>query len=89
MGTWSRLTGETFLDWLAPPQGAAWVDIGAGNGAFTELIAARCKPSSIDGVDPSEGQLKFARSARPHASPSSRRATRWRCLIPTRASTSR
>ncbi len=51
-----------FLDWLAPPQGAAWVDIGAGNGAFTELIAARCKPSSIDGVDPSEGQLTFARS---------------------------
>jgi len=62
MGTWSRTAGESFLDWLAPPQGAAWVDIGAGNGAFTELIAARCKPSSIDGVDPSEGQLTFARS---------------------------
>lgn len=62
MGTWSTLTGEIFLGWLAPPQNAAWVDIGAGNGAFTELIAGRCKPSSIDGVDPSEGQLKFARS---------------------------
>jgi ubiquinone/menaquinone biosynthesis C-methylase UbiE len=62
MGTWSRLTGEIFLDWLAPAEGAAWLDIGAGNGAFTELIAGRCRPSSIDGVDPSEDQLKFARS---------------------------
>jgi ubiquinone/menaquinone biosynthesis C-methylase UbiE len=62
MGTWSRIAGETFLDWLSPPPGLAWVDIGAGNGAFTELIAERCKPTSIDGVDPSEGQLNFARS---------------------------
>lgn len=62
MGTWSRITGEIFLDWLSPLPNAAWVDIGAGNGSFTELIAERCKPSSVDGIDPSEGQLSFART---------------------------
>src|SRR5450759_4301007 len=60
MGIWSRLTGEIFLDWLAPPLGLRWIDIGCGNGAFTELLVERC-PSEVQGVDPSEGQLAFAR----------------------------
>ena len=25
MGTWSRLVGEVFLDWLALPQGLRWI----------------------------------------------------------------
>lgn len=62
MGTWSRLVGEVFLDWLAPAPGLRWADIGCGNGAFTELIAARCAPQAIEGVDPSEGQLAYART---------------------------
>ena len=62
MGAWSRLAGEQFLDWLKPPPGGRWIDVGCGNGAFTELLAERCKPSSIQGIDPSEGQLTFARS---------------------------
>src|SRR5262245_33226475 len=37
MGTWSRLAGETFLDWLSPRSGLRWIDVGCGNGAFTEL----------------------------------------------------
>jgi ubiquinone/menaquinone biosynthesis C-methylase UbiE len=61
MGVWSRLAGEVFLDWLAPAPGLRWVDVGCGNGAFTELIVERCAPSRVDGIDPSEGQLKFAR----------------------------
>ena len=64
MGVWSRLAGEIFLDWVAPAPGLRWVDVGCGNGAFTELIVQRCAPSGVDGVDPSEGQLAFAR-ARP------------------------
>jgi ubiquinone/menaquinone biosynthesis C-methylase UbiE len=64
MGVWSRLAGEVFLDWLAPQAGLRWVDVGCGNGAFTELIAQRCAPAQIDGIDPSEGQLAFARTRR-------------------------
>ncbi len=61
MGMWSRLAGEVFLDWLAPKQDLAWVDVGCGNGAFTELVVQRCAPRSVDGVDPSDGQLDYAR----------------------------
>ena len=62
MGVWSRLVGDDFLDWLSPRPGQSWVDVGCGNGAFTELLAQRCAPVEILGVDPSEGQLTFARS---------------------------
>ena len=62
MGTWSRLAGETFLDWLAPASGLRWLDVGCGNGAFTEMLVERCAPASVDGIDPSEGQLAFART---------------------------
>ena len=61
MGTWSRLAGHEFLSWLAPPKGARWADVGCGNGAFTELLLERCAPVRVKGIDPSEGQLAFAR----------------------------
>jgi SAM-dependent methyltransferase len=64
MGKWSLLAGETFLDWLAPQTGLRWLDVGCGNGAFTEMLVERCAPASVHGIDPSEGQLAFAR-ARP------------------------
>ena len=57
MGIWSRLAGEIFLDWLAPPAGLRWIDIGCGNGAFTELLIARCAPAEVQGIDPSDGSL--------------------------------
>jgi SAM-dependent methyltransferase len=62
MGAWSALAGDIFIDWLAPPPDLAWVDVGCGNGAFTELIVQRLAPASVDGVDPSDGQLAFART---------------------------
>jgi ubiquinone/menaquinone biosynthesis C-methylase UbiE len=61
MGAWSRLAGEIFLDWLAPPSGLCWIDIGCGNGAFTELLVQRCAPEEVAAIDPSECQLAFAR----------------------------
>jgi ubiquinone/menaquinone biosynthesis C-methylase UbiE len=45
MGTWSRLAGEIFIDWLAPRSGMQWIDIGCGNGAFTELLVNCCAPT--------------------------------------------
>ena len=62
MGVWSRIAGNVFLDWLSPESGLSWIDIGCGNGAFTELLVDRCAPSAIHGVDPSPAQLAFART---------------------------
>ena len=62
MGVWSRMVGEVFLDWLDPRPGLRWVDIGCGNGAFTELLMQRCAPAGVHGIDPSEPQLSFART---------------------------
>jgi ubiquinone/menaquinone biosynthesis C-methylase UbiE len=61
MGKWSGLIGGAFIDWLSPPPNLRWVDIGCGNGAFTQLLVERCVPIAVEGVDPSEGQLAFAR----------------------------
>ncbi|MEJ0078494.1 MAG: methyltransferase domain-containing protein [Alphaproteobacteria bacterium] len=61
MGVWSRFAGDIFLDWLAPKPGLRWVDVGCGNGAFSERIVERCAPTEVQGIDPSEGQLAFAR----------------------------
>src|SRR5207248_7465572 len=62
MGRWSRVAGEIFLDWLEIPANRRWLDVGCGNGAFTEALIARCNPAEVIGVDPSEGQLAFART---------------------------
>jgi SAM-dependent methyltransferase len=62
MGKWSQLAGEAFLDWLAPEPGLRWLDVGCGNGAFTEMLVERCAPVSIQGIDPSEEQLAYART---------------------------
>ena len=62
MGLWSQRVGATFLDWLAPQPGWRWLDVGCGNGAFTESLVERCAPTSVHGIDPSEAQLAFART---------------------------
>src|SRR3954471_1967062 len=62
MGKWSQLAGDTFLDWLAPAPGLRWLDVGCGNGAFTEMVVERCAPALVQGIDPSEAQLAFART---------------------------
>lgn len=64
MGRWSQLVGQTFLDWLAPRPGLRWLDVGCGNGVFTEMVVERCAPAAVAGVDPSEAQIAYAR-ARP------------------------
>ena len=51
MGVWSQLAGQVFLDWLAPPTGLRWLDVGCGSGAFSELLAQRCAATEIQGID--------------------------------------
>ena len=62
MGRWSQLVGTAFIDWLAPPAGGRWLDVGCGNGAFTEQVIGRCAPALVEGIDPSEAQVAYART---------------------------
>jgi SAM-dependent methyltransferase len=62
MGIWSNIAGQVFIDWLAPPSRLRWIDVGCGSGAFTELLMQRCAPAEVQGIDPSEPQLSFART---------------------------
>ena len=64
MGRWSRLVGEVFLDWLDVPNDLRWLDVGCGNGAFTEELIARCAPAGVIAIDPSDDQLAYARTRR-------------------------
>lgn len=61
MGRWSRQVGAQFLDWLDLPKGLQCLDVGCGNGAFTEVLAAQVAPSELTGVDPSNEQIAFAK----------------------------
>jgi SAM-dependent methyltransferase len=62
MGKWSQIAGDTFLQWLAPSPRLRWADVGCGNGAFTEMLVERCAPIEVQGIDPSEEQVAFART---------------------------
>lgn len=58
MGRWSRLMAPVFLQWLNPPYGLCWLDIGCGTGALSEVISNTCKPASISCIDPSPAFLE-------------------------------
>jgi ubiquinone/menaquinone biosynthesis C-methylase UbiE len=69
MGRWSVLAGARFLDWIGVPNGARWIDVGCGNGAFTQLVVERCMPSEVQAFDPSAAQLAYARNRLPAGAP--------------------
>lgn len=69
MGPWSQAAGAQFLDWLGVPPGARWLDVGCGNGAFTELLLHRSQPTDVQAFDPSPGQLAYARQRLPAGAP--------------------
>jgi SAM-dependent methyltransferase len=62
VGRWSRQVAPLFLSWLGIPAGRRWLDLGCGTGALSAGILDHCSPSSVTGVDPSEGFLETARS---------------------------
>lgn len=61
VGRWSRLIAPKFLSWLTIPAGRRWLDVGCGTGALCASIVDRCFPSSVAGVEPSEGFLNAAK----------------------------
>src|SRR5260370_31257555 len=63
MWVWGRRRGgDIFSEGPAPGRVLRGIDCGWGSGAFTELLVERCAPADVQGVDPSEGQLAFART---------------------------
>jgi trans-aconitate methyltransferase len=61
VGRWSRLVAREFVEWLAIPPAAWWLDVGCGTGALTETMLGRASPTQVHGIDPSEGYLALAR----------------------------
>jgi len=69
MGRWSRAVGATFLQWVTPPKGADWLDVGCGTGVLTQLVVDTCEPASVVAVDPAAAQIDHA-----HKQPVAQRA---------------
>ena len=61
VGRWSRLVAAEFLAWLSVPPKSAWLDVGCGTGALSQVILSTAKPARVKGIDRSDGFLKFAR----------------------------
>ena len=62
VGRWSRLVAREFLDWLAVPREARWLDVGCGTGAVTSTILNQAAPASVVGIDPSTPFVEHARA---------------------------
>jgi len=60
VGRWSRLVAAEFVDWLDLPADRRWLDVGCGTGALSSVIAARCEPAEVLGVDPSKAYVAWA-----------------------------
>jgi SAM-dependent methyltransferase len=61
VGRWSRLVAPLFVDAIEVPGGRRWLDVGCGTGALSAAILERGSPSSVVGVDPSQGFRDTAR----------------------------
>jgi len=61
VGRWSRLVAREFLNWLNVSAKSHWLDVGCGTGALSQTILDSAAPSSVKGIDRSEGYVAFAR----------------------------
>jgi SAM-dependent methyltransferase len=62
VGRWSRIVAREFVNGLAVPAQAHWLDVGCGTGALTETILAVASPSTVLGIDPAQPYVAFARA---------------------------
>jgi SAM-dependent methyltransferase len=63
MGRWSGAVAAEFVDWLAVPLGAAWLDVGCGTGRLSQTLLARAGPRQVIGCDRSPTFVAFAAAA--------------------------
>jgi ubiquinone/menaquinone biosynthesis C-methylase UbiE len=61
VGHWGHTVGAVFLDWIAPPTGMHWLDVGCGTGLFTVQVLNTCLPASVSAIDPAQAQINHAR----------------------------
>ena len=61
VGRWSRLVARELLSWLKAPKNMRWLDVGCGTGALSQTILDRAAPSLVQGIDPSEDYVNYAR----------------------------
>jgi ubiquinone/menaquinone biosynthesis C-methylase UbiE len=60
MGRWSRAVAPDFLQWLAPPAGARWLDVGCGTGILAHALLELSSPAAVVGIDPQGAQIAEA-----------------------------
>jgi trans-aconitate methyltransferase len=61
VGRWSRAVAREFLRALRVPEGREWLDVGCGTGALAQTIVERAAPTTVVGLDRSEGFVANAR----------------------------
>src|SRR4051812_32694163 len=54
--------GEVCLEWLAQPEGLPWLDVGRGNGAFTEFACRAVRARRGAGPRSVRRSLSYART---------------------------
>jgi SAM-dependent methyltransferase len=62
VGRWSRPVARQFLEWLAPPSGNAWLDVGCGTGALTQAILQVAAPRAVKGIDAAQAYIDYVRA---------------------------
>lgn len=60
LGRWTRVLSRQMLDFLAPPDDGALLDVGCGTGSLARAMAARWPERSIGGIDSSAAYIAFA-----------------------------
>lgn len=60
MGRWSRAVAPVFLQWLAPPANARWLDVGCGTGILAHTLLELCSPAAVTGIDSAVAQVEQA-----------------------------
>jgi ubiquinone/menaquinone biosynthesis C-methylase UbiE len=61
VGQWSCVVARELVAWLGAGDRLRWLDVGAGIGALSAVIAATVEPEAVVGVDASRAYVDDAR----------------------------
>lgn len=60
VGRWSRVIAPKFIDWLGVAAESHWLDVGCGTGALSQTILQKSAPTTVKGIDRSQGFVTYA-----------------------------